>query len=129
MKKGMQINPQVLLTEAGNSEHKEAYRILDKTKDYRIGAGVRIEQSNQLSFFLEALIYLCPDHVSVNMPLLERKLEFLKELKERGYSICCQDSNCIACEIIVSPQNMVAEYEAITLMTEKIRVMQGEKIA
>jgi hypothetical protein len=120
MKEIKLIDIQVLLAEARNSEHKESYRILGKTNDYRIGAGARIGRSDQPSFFLEVLIYLCPDHVSVDIPLLERKLKFLKELTKRGYSTSCQDSNCIACEITLAPRNLSAEHKAIKSMIKRI---------
>jgi len=114
------IGIKALLEEAKNSEHKESYRVLERSWNHRIGLGVRLESSGQPSFFIEALIYLCPNPSKIDLSLLEKNLMFLKELQVRGYSLSCQDDKCIACETIVAPQNLAAEYETILSITKRI---------
>jgi len=114
------IDIKALLEEAKNSQHKESYRVLERSWNHRIGLGVRLESSGQPSFFIEALIYLCPNPSKIDLSLLEKNLMFLKELQVRGYSLSCQDDKCIACETIVAPQNLAAEYETILSITKRI---------
>jgi len=113
MKKLRATDIQALAKEAENSEHKEAYRVLSKDNNCRIGVGARLAPSGQLSFFIEVLVYLFTEPSEIDLPLLERKLEFLEELEKRGYSLACQDDSCISCEIIIAPRNLASECETI----------------
>jgi len=119
MKETKIIDVQALQDEAKNSEHKESYRALERSPNYRIGVGVRLASLGHPSFFLEVEIYLCPDS-RVNIASLEKNLMFLRELQARGYSMTCQDDQCISCETTVSPQNLAAEYETIKSITKRI---------
>ena len=113
------IDVQALQENAKNSEHKESYRVLERSRNYRIGVGARLTSSSQPSFFLETLIYLCPNSSRVDLPLFEKNLMFLRELQARGYSLNCQDS-CISCETTVPPQNLATEYGTIKSITKRI---------
>ncbi|WXG43710.1 MAG: hypothetical protein WED04_06670 [Promethearchaeati archaeon SRVP18_Atabeyarchaeia-1] len=114
------IDPTALLEEAKESEHRESYMLLDRNKNYRIGVGAEVAPSNQPSFFLEVLVYLCPESDKVDLQLLEKALMLLKELKKRGFMMCCQDCNCVCCQRIVTPDELVAEYEGIESMMKKV---------
>lgn len=120
------IDVQSLREEAKNSEHRESYRVLERSHNYRIGVGARLTSSGQLSFFLEAIIYLCPDASGVDLPLLEKNLMLLRELQTRGYSLSCQDDSSILCETTVPPQNLVAEYRTIGSITKRIFARERE---
>lgn len=110
---------------AKKSEHKESYRVLERSSNYRIGVGARLAPSGQPSFFLEALIYLCPES-GVDLPLMEKNLMFSRELQARGYSLSCQDDGSILCETTVPPHNLATEYETIKRITK--RVFQNPKL-
>ena len=114
------INVQILLETAKNSEHKESFIVLKKTQHYRIGVGVRLELPNHFSFFLEVLIYLCSDNSQVDLPLLENKLVFLKELQEQKYALSCQNDSSIFGEITVPAENLETEYETIKLLGKNL---------
>jgi len=118
--KQIKIDVKALLEEAKNSEHKESYRILERNPKYRIGIGIRLESSGQPSFFIETLVYLCPNPSKIDLSLLEKTVILLKELQARGYSLSCQDDHCILCETTVPPQNLAAEYETIKSITKRL---------
>jgi hypothetical protein len=120
MKVSQEIDIQALLEKAEDSEYKEAFLVLEKSTHYRIGAGVRLQSSNHPSFFIEVLIYLCPNSSQVDLSLFEKKLNFLKELQGRTYVLMCQPDNSICSEFILSPKNLVTEYETINLIAQKI---------
>ncbi len=120
MKRTKLIDVQALQEEAKNSEYKESYRVLERSRNYRIGLGVRLEPTDQPSFFFEILVYLCPQSSKFDLQVLEKNLMFLKELQVRGYSLSCQDDRCIACETISPPQNLAAEYETIKSITKRL---------
>jgi hypothetical protein len=114
VKESRPLDIKALLEEAKVSEHKEAYKTLDRNPNYRIGFGVRLTPPNALpSFFVEILIYFCPSRSNANLTVLEKSLTCLKELQARNYVLTCQDGNCISCETAVSAQNLVEEYAAV----------------
>jgi len=115
------IDIRALTGEARNSEHKEAFKILDRKHDHRIGVGTRLEPPDKQSFFLEVIVHLCLDKSQVDLPTLEKKLKSLERLQKRGYSLSCQDDNCITCEIIMPPQSLSAEYKAIESMMKEYK--------
>ncbi len=120
MKETELIDVQALQREAKNSEHKESYRVLERSRNYRIGVGARLASSGRPSFFLEVLIYLCPNSSRADISLLEKDLMFLRELQARGYSLSCQNDSCIFCETTVPPQNLATEYGTINLIAKRI---------
>jgi len=114
------IDIQALQKDAENSEHGEAYRVLNRSSNYRIGAGARLTPSGQPSFFFEVVVQSCLESSEVDLQLLEKNLVFLRKLKARGYSLNCEDDGCISCEVTVSSQNVASEYEAIRLTIKDI---------
>ncbi|MBT0158811.1 AsnC family protein [Candidatus Bathyarchaeota archaeon A05DMB-2] len=110
MKTQTPIDAAALLKEAEASEHKEAYRTLERNPNYRIGVGVRLIPPNPPNFFVEILIYLCPSFSNADLDALERSLTCLKELKGRNYALTCQDGNCISCEASLPKQRLAEEY-------------------
>ncbi len=108
-----------LRNDAEASEHGEAYRVLDRSNNYRIGVGARLT-SGQPSFFLEVVVRSCLESSDVDLQLLEKNLVLLKRLQTREYLLNCEDDGCISCEITVSPQNITSEYETIQLIIKSI---------
>jgi hypothetical protein len=113
MKGTRTIDIQALRKRAESSAHREAYSVLDRSRNCRIGVGVRLESPDQPSFFLEVLIYLCPNLHRVNVSLLEKNVMLLKELQARGYYLVCQDDGSVSCEARVSLQDLDSECEAV----------------
>jgi hypothetical protein len=108
-----------LLDEATNSEDRESYRIIERNKNYRIGAGVELAPSGQPLFFIEVIVHLCEDLCNVDLTLLDRNLLFLKELRARGYSILSHDDSFVYCQKSVKPDDLIPEYEAIKLLAAR----------
>lgn len=109
-----------LLEEARVSEHKEAYRMLDKTLNFRIGVGVRLTLPNPPSFFVEILIYLAPDNDKVDLRVLEKSISALRELQERRFRAAFEDDNCLSCEAQVPAERLATEYELDKALMRKI---------
>jgi hypothetical protein len=122
MKKQTPFDAAALLEEAEASEHKEAYRTLERNTNYRIGAGVRLTPPNPPTFFVEILIYLCPSFSNANLDALEKSLKCLKELKASDYALTCQDGNCISCEVVIPASRLMEEYANVkALMKNSFR--------
>lgn len=102
-----------LRKDAEKSEHGEAYKVLDRSKNYRIGVGARLTPSGQPSFFLEVVVRSWPGSSELDLQLLEKHLVLLKKLQSRGYLLYCEGDGCISCEITVSPQNITQEHEIL----------------
>lgn len=120
MKETKPLDTETLLEEAKNAEHKEAYQTLDKNQNYRIGIGVRLTPFNTPSFFIEILLYLCPNSNNVNLKTLEKHVTCLKKLQTRNYTLTCQDDNCISCEKTTPAQNITKEYKTIKALMATI---------
>ncbi len=120
MKEKGQIDTRLLESEAETSEHGESYRVLERTRNYRIGVGARVGPSGQAFYFLEVVVHLCPGASEVDTALLEKSLEFLKELQARRYSLSCEDDGSISCEIDLTPDNLDTEYEAVKSTVNRI---------
>jgi hypothetical protein len=89
-----------LVKTAKNSEQKESYIVVEKTKHYRIGAGVRISASSP-SFFLEVIIH--------RSATIIKHILFIKALQERGYLVSCQEETCTVLELILPPDSLISE--------------------
>lgn len=106
-----------LLEEAKASEHKEAYRTLERSINYRIGAGVRRTPPNTTSFFVEIIICLCPCNNKADLEVLE---DPILPLEARRYSLTCEDDNYISCEATVPFPNLVQEYGKVKTLMKAI---------
>ena len=111
-------NIQALHDRAKRSEDKESFTVLRKNRSWRIGVGARLAQSGQPSFFIEVLIKLCSSHSQVKLKLMQKTLMLLKQLKSKGYSLNCEEDGYISCELNISPQNLIAESEAVNSIVE-----------
>jgi hypothetical protein len=119
LKEDKTFDAKTLIEEAKASEHREAYKTLDRNLNFRIGIGVRLEPPDALSFFVEILIYLCPPFSKADLRVLEKCLACLKELQVRNYSLTCQDGNCISCEKAVPSKQLAEEHTAVKSLIKK----------
>lgn len=108
MRSSNRSNVLSLVKEACSSEHKEAFRVLERTKKYRISLGVRTF-AKSLSFFLEVNIYhrLIEEHNTLSD--ITQQLLLLKKLQKRGYSVSCQDEICTVVEMRVPQDSLSGE--------------------
>jgi hypothetical protein len=102
-----------LLREAQASEDKEAYKALEKTPNYRIGIGARVNAPDPPIFFIEILIQLSPTQIKTEPDVFEKSLACLKELQKKKYAVTCQDSQYIACETSLPAKSIDKEYNKI----------------
>lgn len=115
MREANKINIHFLQEEAKKSEDKEAFTVLARMPNYRVGVGARLESPEQPIFFVEIILSLCAGHHVVDLDFLEKSLVILRQLKERGYVLTCEEDGTVSCELTVSSKNLTAEYEAATL--------------
>ena len=118
MKKVSKINIQSLQEEAKKSEVKEAFTVVAKMQNCRIGVGARLESPETSAFFVEVLVSLFTSHHPLNLDLVEKNLFLLRQLDERGYVLNCEEDGCISCELIVPSEKLITECEATTLIIE-----------
>lgn len=81
-----------------------------------------------ISFFLEIFIYLCPNSSQVDVSLFEKNVVFLKELNERGYSLCYQSECNICGEITLAADNLDIENDSIKSIIDQVFPMRRKKI-
>ena len=120
MKTEKTIDTNTLIAEAASSEHKEAYKMLDRSLNYRIGVGARTAPPNHPSFFVEILIHLSRDDNKADLRILERSLACLKELQARNFKTVFQDDNCVSCEAQVSGEKLESEYDLTKSLVQSI---------
>ncbi len=98
----------------GSVEH-EAFQALVTTKHCRMGIGATVD-SNGNMFFIEALISICKGLESVDLSFMEKQLLLIRQLKERGYFLSCEEDGCISCELAISQENALFECEALRML-------------
>jgi hypothetical protein len=106
-----------LVKEAERSEQREAYIVVEKTRKYRIGEGVRLSATTP-SFFLEVIIH----HRSKNRQSSDfaTQILILSALQERGYSVSCQEETCTVLELMLSSDSVVSEVAYLKTMLKNI---------
>jgi hypothetical protein len=119
MKEANKIDINSLQEEAKKSEDKEAFTVLVRTHSYRVGVGARLTAPANPIFFVEIIASLCPSHHAVNLHSLKKNLHTLKQLKERGYMLTCEEDGIVSCELVVPSKDLAAEYKAAILMVKK----------
>ena len=77
------VDTKALMEEAKASKDKEAYKLLENTSSYRIGAGARIDSPNPSTFFIELLVKLSTENDEVNLPRLVKNLTYAKSAKKK----------------------------------------------
>jgi len=107
-----QIDTKALIEKAKNSEDKEAYKLLSKTRSYRIGVGARVNSPTPPSFFIEVIIKLSAENGKVNLPRLNRMLISLKALQNEGYTLTYQDDKSVSCEKTILIHETLQEHAA-----------------
>ena len=113
------IDAHSLQEEANRSEDKEAFAVLTRIRDFRVGVGARLGSPAKPIFFIEIIASLCADRSVVNLNSLENKLLILRKLKERGYVLTCEEDEAISCELVVPSENLTLEYDAAILIIRK----------
>lgn len=100
MKKENKININSLQEKAKKSEDNEAFQVLEKMQNCRIGVGARLESPENPTFFIEVIVPLCATHRAVDLDLVEKTLLLLRRLDNRGYVLNYEDGS-ISCELTV----------------------------
>ena len=113
MKEANRISVASLQGEAKKSEGKEAFKVLVKMQNCRIGAGARYESAESATFFVEVLVNLCNSHHPVNLDLVEKNFVLLRQLEKRGYVLNCEEDGSISCELAVPSKNLISECKTI----------------
>ena len=119
MRRAKKIDAHSLQEEANKSEDKEAFSVLTRIRDFRVGVGARLGSPAKPIFFIEIIASLCADRSVVNLNSLENKLLILRKLKERGYVLTCEEDEAISCELVVPSENLTLEYDAAILIIRK----------
>jgi len=110
-KSNLKIDTSKLREKANYDELKEAYETVDRKDHYRIGAGVRMEKPEQMTFFLEVVIPLCGKDCDLTLNELKSKIALLEKFENSGYSFRCEKDNSIICEKNISESEIEDEYK------------------
>jgi pyruvate formate-lyase activating enzyme-like uncharacterized protein len=121
MRKTNRIDTHSLREEAENSEDKEAFKVLARMRNCRVGVGARMESPAKPIFFIEIIAILCADHHTLNLNSLENNMLILKKLKKRGYTFSWEEDGAVSCELEVPAENLTLEYlTAISIIKKHV---------
>ena len=118
MKETNMIDTDSLQEKAKKSEDEEAFLVMSRTSNYRVGVGARLKAPANSIFFVEIIASLCFNHHTVNLKSLEKNLRVLRKLKKRGYTLICNEDGTISCELALPSEELEAEFEAAKLIIE-----------
>jgi hypothetical protein len=113
MKEERQIDARAMEDSARASDTGEHFQEMDKGASFRIGVGARICSPERTTFFIEVIVTPCPGP-GVDLSVMEKNLDVLKELETRGYSMRLEDDGSIVCEVRVQPDEAEAEVDRVT---------------
>ncbi len=105
------IDTQILEQQARSSQQKEAYRLLEKTSNFRLGVGVRLDSDPASHFFVEVTINLTSVN-EVSTAQLEKAVMCLRQLESRGYTLTHQNG-AVTCESTISVDGVSDECQAV----------------
>lgn len=114
------IRIQSLREQAKKSEDGEAFTVLTRIYNCRIGVGARAEPTEEPTLFIEVLVSICRGRDPVDLDHVEKSLFLLRQLEKRGYVLNCEEDGCISCELAVSPRNLIAESETTSSMMSSL---------
>jgi hypothetical protein len=126
MRKANKIDSHSLQEEAKESEDKEAFAVLARMRNCRVGVGARMESPAKPIFFIEIIVSLCADHHTMDLNSLEDSLLVLRKLKERGYVLTCEEDGVVSCELAVPSENLTVECEAAIPILKEISGIRDE---
>lgn len=126
MKEPKRINAHSLQEDAEKSEDKEAFTVLARTPCYRVGVGARLESRANPTFFVEIIVSLFVGQHVVDLHILEKNLQALKQLNKRGYQLTCEEDGVISCELAVKSENLTTEYDVARSIVEKCAMRKEE---
>jgi len=107
-----------LAREARDSEHNEAYKPMGKLDGISVGVGARATAQGEPAFFIEVLIPFCSGSM-VDLDRMEGKLEILRRLEERSYSLTCQDDMSFSCELVTREKDLENEYTRVIRVLDR----------
>ena len=109
----------LLQKEAKKSEDKEAFQVLTRKANFRIGVGARLESPTKTVFFIEITANLYSGNPDLELDFLEKNLTVLRKLKKRGYSLVSDADGTVSCELTVPLKNLAREYNVTKSMIER----------
>ncbi len=115
------INTSQLKKEAKSNELSEAYETICRDKDYRIGAGARMNDPKELIFFLEVVIPLSEEDVELKMEELKEKVGLLEEFEDLGYNLSSEKDSSVICEKKVPESELEDEFNTLEGLLENER--------
>jgi len=117
----LKIDTSKLMRKADVDELKEAYETIHRDGCYRIGAGVRLDNSEQIIFFLEGVVPLCGEEGEVKLDELRSKLKVLETFESFGYTLRCEKDNSVICEKKVLESQLEEEYERLEEILQNLK--------
>ena len=95
----MQIEADFLLDKAMDSDYNEALVILGSYDCAKIGAGVRIDETDLEQYFIGIIVeLLVKDACHLDLGEIEARIKLLRTLETKGFSICSSGNGSIYCE-------------------------------
>ncbi len=91
-----------LARRARASEDGESYLAIAKEPGFRIGMGARTSRRHDPDFFVEVVLNPFPDRPGVDPGHLEAQARLLKQLRDRGYALSCDDGGVVTCERVMA---------------------------
>ena len=107
------INISALEKRAKESDAGESFVIYESKKQFKIRSGVKITKKHSIEYVVEATINFCNPDQPFEIPIMEKKIELLKEFKRLGYVISCQEENNFICEKKVTQNVLLNELEQL----------------
>ncbi|MFW6304613.1 MAG: hypothetical protein ACOC1V_02420 [Candidatus Saliniplasma sp.] len=120
IKNDIKVDTSKLIEKAKGDDLKESYEVILKKKDYRIGVGARVDESQENTFFIEVVVPISSGEGELNMDRMKRRVDLLEKFEEYDYRMKCEKDNSVVCEKNVSEEGIEKEYQRLTCFLDKL---------
>ena len=125
MANGCGIDPVELAERARASDEGEAYVVVERGAELKLGVGVCCAACEKPAYFIEVVVCMCPED---GMPDLDRMLEkiyFLKSLRIMGFHLRCEDYG-VSCDKYTPVERFREDCEAVVaLVRAHFKTVEG----
>jgi len=115
-----EIETEKLKEKAMSDELRESYMTLDRESNYKLGVGVRTDETKSPLFFIEVVVSFGDVGDELDIEKQKRRLALLERLKGSDYHLTSEKDNSVVCEKNIEEEKVEHEYKELKKILEQL---------